>query len=108
MKSIISNEKRCFICGATQPLHLHHIFNGYGLRKKCDDDGLVLYLCAYCHNSVHLHQEQAVFLKRIGELKYLELHSYEEFMKRYKRNYLEDDELNNAMISQMMRKIEDL
>lgn len=108
MKSIISTERRCLICGATQPLHEHHIFNGYGLRKKSEEDGLKVYLCAWCHSSVHNHKEQLNFLKKVGERKYLETHSYEEYMKRYKVNYLEEEELEQTMILETLRKIEEM
>lgn len=54
-KSIISNEKKCFICGRTINLHNHHIMFGKN-RKKADEDGLTVFLCYEHHegtNGVH-------------------------------------------------------
>ena len=54
-KSIISNEKKCYICGRTINLHIHHIMFGKN-RKKADEDGLTVYLCYDHHegtNGVH-------------------------------------------------------
>lgn len=48
MKSIISDEKKCFICGSTQNLECHHIFEG-SLRKASEKYGLKVWLCARCH-----------------------------------------------------------
>lgn len=48
MKSIISNEERCFICGSTLNLEWHHIFEG-SLRKSSEKYGLKVRLCARCH-----------------------------------------------------------
>lgn len=49
MKSIIKNEKSCFICGTTRELHKHHIFHGTANRKLADKYGCWVYLCAYHH-----------------------------------------------------------
>ena len=109
MKSILQDKKMCFICGASQPLEEHHLFNGAGFRKKSEQDGLKIYLCKYCHDSVHLHSEQRYFLKKIGQRKYLENHSFDEYMKRYKKNYLDDDEtLIETTINEIERNIETL
>lgn len=105
MKSIISNEKRCLICGNTMNLHIHHIFNGYGLRKKSEEDGLKVYLCAFCHKRVHENKKELNFLKMLGERKYLETHSYEDYMKRYKVNYIELEELEQILILQTINAI---
>lgn len=107
MKSILQDKKICFICGATSMLDEHHLFNGLGFRKKSEEDGLKIWCCRYCHESIHRNSEQRLFLKKIGERKYLEEHSYEEFMKRYKKNYLDEDELNQIIISKIERKIRD-
>lgn len=44
MKSIMSNEKKCFVCGKRDNLHLHHIWFGKN-RTNADKDGLTCYLC---------------------------------------------------------------
>lgn len=102
MNSILQDKKYCFICGSPKNLHDHHIMNG-PLRKKSEEDGLKVWLCAYCHIRVHEHNEQAEFLKKIAERKYLEKHSFDEYMKRYKRNYLNEEEIINATMNEIER-----
>ena len=55
MKSIIDQTKRCYVCGRTDTLHLHHILFGKN-RNNADKDGLTVYLCWEHHegtNGVH-------------------------------------------------------
>lgn len=92
-KSIISNERECFICKNTLSLHKHHIMNGSD-RKNAEQDGLWVYLCPQCHNmsdhAVHFNREADLRLKRIAQTEYEKTHTREQFMKRYRRNYLDD------------------
>lgn len=48
-KSIISQEKRCYICGSHQWIEIHHVF-GAADRNTSDKYGLTVPLCHYCHN----------------------------------------------------------
>lgn len=50
MESIISNEKRCFVCNTTADLHRHHIYGGIGRRSLSEKYGCWIYLCGYHHN----------------------------------------------------------
>lgn len=91
MKSIIQTEKECFICGK-QMVELHHIFMGNKHRKLADQDGLAVWLCPSHHQwgkySAHKDPELRLELQQIGQRKYLETHSMEEWMARYGKNYL--------------------
>lgn len=94
MKSIINNDKKCYVCGIRCNLHLHHIIFGKN-RKKSDEDGLVVYLCYRHHegtNGVHgrLGHNLDTKLKKIGEETWLNYYhkTKEDFRKRYGRNYL--------------------
>ena len=51
-----------------------------------------------------IHKEQLNFLKKIGERKYLETHTPEEYMKRYKVNYLEEDELVDITMAKIEKE----
>ena len=90
MKSIINQTKRCYVCGRTNTLHLHHILFGKN-RNNADKDGLTIYLCWEHHegtNGVHgkngseLNKE----LKRIAQDKWCEHYSKtkEDFIERYR------------------------
>ena len=43
---------RCFLCGKTTGLEIHHVMNG-PYRKKSEKDGFVVQLCMMCHYNVH-------------------------------------------------------
>lgn len=94
MKTIICNEKQCYVCGNRNNLHLHHIMFGKN-RKKADQDGLTVWLCYQHHEGtfgVHgkkghnLDQE----LKKIAEDKWIKYYNKtkKDFIERYGRNYL--------------------
>ena len=93
MKSIISNEPVCIVCGTTQDLHRHHIFYGLPNRKKSETWGCWCYLCAAHHNfsneGVHYNRKldqslkescQAEWEKRFG--------SREDFIKTFGRSWI--------------------
>lgn len=101
-KSIISEEKQCFICNSTMNLHVHHIYNG-AYRSKSDRDGCWCYLCSYHHvdgnHSVHRDPERARWLKaytqRKWEERFVASHpsvpkpdARGEFIKMYGKSYL--------------------
>ncbi len=94
MKSIISNNKRCYRCGSFSNLQIHHCLAG-AYRKKADEDGLVVWLCLDCHTGsrgVHNTKEGMKwwreYLMPLAQSKYLESHTEEEWMSRYGRNFL--------------------
>lgn len=94
MRSIIQNNKECYVCQSKVNLHLHHIIFGKN-RKKCDEDGLMVYLCYRHHegtNGVHGKNghDLDLQLKRIAENVWLSKNNktIEDFIKRYGKNYL--------------------
>ena len=94
MKSIVSNEKKCFVCEATIGLHKHHIFYGTANRKKSEQDGCWIYLCGKHHNlsneGVHFNKMLDTKLKKYTERKWCSNYKKtpNDFLKRYGRNYL--------------------
>lgn len=93
MKSIIQDEKYCFVCGRLTNLHLHHIYFGKN-RKISDKNGFTCYLCYEHHEGtfgVHgkYGHELDCKLKQDCQKKFEEKQSREEFMKLIGRNYLE-------------------
>lgn len=95
VKSILQDEKKCYITGQTNNLHLHHIYRGVN-RKISDKMGFVVYLAGWLHNQsdegVHGKngKELDLMLKRHCQMKFEETHSREEFMAIIGRNYLDD------------------
>ena len=90
-KSILSTERRCYLCGSQQMLEEHHIYAG-PLRKTSEKHGFKVYLCHYCHNEppngVHFCEERNLFLKRKCQREYEKTHSRQDFMRIIGRNYL--------------------
>ena len=93
MNSIISNEKKCFLCGTTRCLERHHIVFGAGRRKLSEEDGLWVWLCHSHHNEpphgAHFDRELDLYLKRTAQQEYEKTHTRQDWMKRYGRNYAE-------------------
>ena len=85
-------EKKCYITGATEGLHKHHIF-GAANRKLSEQYGLYVYLIPEYHNmsdkGVHFNKEFDLQLKREGQRKFEETHSREDFLRLFGRNYLD-------------------
>lgn len=91
-KSIITDDmEHCIECGQT-PAQTHHLFGGYstGNRNFSDEDGLVIPLCYRHHTEMHNDPNKKLMRKwhRIGQWKYEENHTREEFRKRYGKSYL--------------------
>ena len=91
MQSIIQSEKECFICHNTIGLHDHHIF-GAANRKWSEKYGLKIWLCPRCHNmsddGIHFRKDLMLKVKQIGQRKFGETHTREEFLRIFGRNYL--------------------
>lgn len=90
MKSIVQDKKECYFCGSEQ-VELHHIFMGQKHRSLADADGLTVWLCPSHHrgnNGVHMNAEMRLALQKIGQKRYLQTHTMEEWMARYGKNYI--------------------
>ena len=87
--SVQDDTSRCFLCGREGYLHEHHVMNGKGWRRLSDEDRLVVYLCPKCHDYIHSNADARKFLKAQAEMVYLETHTFNEWMKRYGKNYIE-------------------
>ena len=92
-KSLLCNNKMCFICGTTFNLHKHHIFGGAN-RSKSEKDGCWCYLCASHHNmsnkGVHFDRNKDLELKKICQVAWMTENkkTVEDFIKEYGRSYL--------------------
>lgn len=92
--SILQTRKECFLTGATDKLHVHHIYMGPD-RNKSDKNGFWVWLRWDYHiadspnRTPHNDREVDLYLKRLCQAKYEEAHSREEFMNLMGRNYLD-------------------
>ena len=94
MKSIIQKEKECYICGTTQWLEEHHIFEGTANRKLSEKYGLKIWLCHRHHNEVpdgiHFDKWLRDRVKQNTQKLFMEYYNKteEEFIKIFGRSYL--------------------
>lgn len=91
MKSILQNEKYCFLCNTTINLEDHHIYFS-SLRKTSEKNGFKCWLCPEHHRgnrSPHMNREIDLTLKRACQRKFEETHTRAEFMAIIGRNYLD-------------------
>ena len=89
MESIISTERKCFICGKTVNLQVHHCWHGSN-RKKADRDGLTVNLCFECHSKLHDKGEGDRYLMEIAERAWLKSTggTVKDFIERYGKNLI--------------------
>lgn len=97
MKSIlVDNDSECYVCGSTQWLEWHHIYNA-SKRKVSEANGFKVKLCHYCHNEpsdgvrpagVHFDIKLDYKLRAKCQAKFEETNTRAEFMNRIGRNYL--------------------
>ena len=93
MKSILQDEKKCFMCGATYALHKHHIFFGAN-RKNSEKYGLWVWLrwdyhiADSPHATPHNDKPTDDWLKRMAQRRFEETHSRAEFMRIFGRSWL--------------------
>lgn len=90
-RSILQNEKKCFVTGRTQGLHKHHIYGGYN-RKHSERHGFFVWLVPEYHNmsneGVHFNPAFDTYLKKLCQAEYEKTHSRDEFLEIIGRNYL--------------------
>lgn len=95
MKSILQEDKCCYLCGCTYGLEKHHIFAGSN-RRISERLGLWVYLCGAwtpknCHtgtDGAQYNKELNLRLKREAQAAYERTHTRREWMEIIRKNYL--------------------
>lgn len=90
-KSILQTKKRCLLCETTLNLEKHHVMHGTANRVLAERYGLWVYLCAAHHRgpmSPHKDVNIDIGLKMAAQKRFEELHSHDEWMEVFGRNYL--------------------
>jgi len=92
-RSLISDERQCYVCGTTLNLHRHHIYPGNGRREVSEKYGCWVYLCARHHNmsnaGVHFDKKLNDHLRRLCQKRWEKAYgTRKEFVQHFGRNYL--------------------
>lgn len=88
--SVFSNDtERCYLCDSTYKLTWHEIYSGKN-RQNSMKNGLCLRLCLNCHSKEQEDSQFNDYWRKQGQLYWEEnTGSREEFIKVFRRNYLE-------------------
>lgn len=91
MKSILQQNKHCWVCGNPYTEE-HHVIYGTGKRELSEKYGLKVYLCYIHHrgkDGVHSGNKTLdIALKKYAQIQFEKTHSREEFIQIFRRNYL--------------------
>ena len=90
-KSILQEERVCYLCGSVNNLEKHHIFAGVANRPISEREGFYCFLCKSCHTGTEGAQydkEKNRMLKADAQWAYEQTHSRSEWMKLIGKNYL--------------------
>jgi len=91
VKSILQDEKKCYLCGKEYGLERHHIFAGVANRRISEANGFVCWLCANCHRGTEGAQydrETNLMLKQAAQAAFEQTHTHDEWMRLIRKNYL--------------------
>lgn len=113
-KSILQSVKECYLCRrdaellgyggdlTSKGLHEHHIMYGTAGRQQSEKYGLKVWLCVKHHNedrglyAVHFNKEVNLRLRMDAERAFLQAHTFDEWMRVFGQNYLDEAEIKNA------------
>lgn len=91
MDSILQDKKECYVTGATDGLHKHHIYAG-SRRSTSDKNGFWVWLRWDWHNGENygVHSDHALDLKLKRECQdaFEKTHSRDEFIRLIGKSYL--------------------
>lgn len=92
-KSIMQNEKVCFLCGSTRDLEKHHAIHGIANRKWSEKYGLWIWLCPVCHregpSAVHRNRVIDMWVIQEAQRKFEATHGDRtKFRKIFGKSYL--------------------
>lgn len=98
INSIISTEHKCYFCGKTHNLEVHHIMSNSN-RDKSTKYGLVVYLCKECHrgtHGVHSDYKKMEELRKVAQERFILNYPTLDWLSIFHRNYLTEEEINNV------------
>ena len=89
---ITDNLKICYICKQKKKDDLNEVFEGSN-RQMSMKYGLVIPICRECHNKYDLDINLRSKYMKEAQIIFENTYSHELFMKEFKKNYLEEEQL---------------
>lgn len=91
MRSLISNDRLCYVCRTPLGLHRHHIYGGAN-RTLSEKYGCWVFLCGRHHNmsneGVHFDKALDQSLKMEAQRRFQDAYPDKDFIQVFGRNYL--------------------
>ena len=90
-KSILQDEKVCYLCEKQYGLERHHIMSGTANRKLSEKYGLWVWLCHDCHTGTEGAQydkQKNWDLKVQAQMAFENLYGHDLWMKTFYKNYI--------------------
>ena len=90
-KSIMQDEKRCYLCSKLTGLEKHHIFGGVANRPISEKLGLWVYLCHECHTGkagAQYDKMKNLRLKQDAQFAFERTNTRSDWMQWIGKNYL--------------------
>ena len=85
-------DKKCFVCGSRQNLHIHEVYYGSAHRQLSIKYGCCVCLCARHHNGsnegVHFNRELDLKLKQEMQRAFIKTYPQIDFKGVFRKDYL--------------------
>lgn len=90
-RSILQNEKVCYLCSRTSGLERHHCLSGVANRRLSEKYGLWVWLCHDCHTGkegAQYEKDLNRLLKQQAQKTFESIHGHQLWMDTFRKNYL--------------------
>lgn len=90
-KSILQNDKVCYLCPRTFSLERHHIMSGFANRRLSEKYGLWVYLCQEHHTGkkgAQYEKDLNRLLRQQAQKEFEAIHGHALWMAVFGKNYL--------------------
>lgn len=93
MKSIMQDldNPRCYVCGCTRNLEIHHAMHGTANRTLATKYQLLVWLCRMHHtSSIGVHSDVILDtrIKKDAQRAFEKIYGHSFWMKTFRKNYL--------------------
>lgn len=89
-KSVVQEEKKCFLCGTVIGLDPHHAIEG-AYHDQAEDYGIWIWLCRKCHRKLHDNEAEMKKIRAIAQKKAMKYYGWKlnDWLFIFGRSFLE-------------------